>query len=829
MPSAGLNKVHYDAFISYRHSELDSFVAETLHKRLEGFKLPKSVHSKAESGKTCINRVFRDVDELPLADNLSVPIRQALDNSDYLICVCTPRYLESVWCMKEVNEFLLTHDRKHVLVVLAEDEPENSFPKILTYEDVEETDTDGNKVTIRHELEPLAADVRGANRKEILKAMDTAIIKLCAAIFGMTYDDLRQRHREQRLRRMAVFTGSIGAAVIAVAFFAVLALIKINEQNRLISSQYEELEDKYAGIMADTAEKMLAAGLRKDAVYALRDVLPDDAMGTYNPNALKGLYEAMGVYSTGSSRQPVCYYEMDTTIWSFQVSYDKRYLMAYDYNSIAIFDLYSGERLHTISTADEDQETYYMASFCGKDGLLIKDGRGLYYRSMVDGSEKEISDKNDYLRIFNKMDGEITLVYFNDDMTFIAVDGNGDIVFRFDLTPYIDGDYCSDIKVELKSDRFICAYVTGQSYHVLEVDLKNGSLLGEQTGADSDQYLTMSVTTAGDICYYAYTYMTDDMETVCEVYAADIARGIQIWNSEILNENMYDMFYVDGRLYLTGYDSVNILDAGSGEQTGRSITEEMPVTKWTADDKFYYMNQDYKIHCFSAAGESLADRDYFSYAPSRKLSYAIVEGDDMFCLPLWSNYLIRYSKESAKDAETITRDADPDRYDQIADRRVYDYEPAGDVLKSIPGFDSAHLDEAFYSTDGKFILAAFSNGIVSLYDAVTFECIKTYELEELSYLLLWYSENTGSYVIEGTGHTYILDENLDIVCMSGNIVCEDEGYFYIERYTDGYLDGFVRVPYVDMQELLRRTDEYLGGYVPHESIRTKYNIRNKTR
>jgi hypothetical protein len=46
------NEFHYDAFISYRHNEFDSFIAENLHKKLENFKLPKSVLSKVKSGKT---------------------------------------------------------------------------------------------------------------------------------------------------------------------------------------------------------------------------------------------------------------------------------------------------------------------------------------------------------------------------------------------------------------------------------------------------------------------------------------------------------------------------------------------------------------------------------------------------------------------------------------------------------------------------------------------------------------------------------------------------------------------------------------------------------
>ena len=162
-----LKDLHYDAFISYRHSELDSFIAENLHRKLENFKLPRSVIPKIKSGKTRIERVFRDVDELPLSEDLSDPISKALKNSDYLITICTPRYPQSRWCMKEIEVFLQTHTRDHILVVLAEDEPVNSFPEILCYDDVKMTDENGKTVTVRREVEPLAADTRGENKKEI--------------------------------------------------------------------------------------------------------------------------------------------------------------------------------------------------------------------------------------------------------------------------------------------------------------------------------------------------------------------------------------------------------------------------------------------------------------------------------------------------------------------------------------------------------------------------------------------------------------------------------------------------------------------------------------
>ncbi|MBQ2183953.1 MAG: toll/interleukin-1 receptor domain-containing protein, partial [Lachnospiraceae bacterium] len=154
----GLENVKYDAFISYRHCELDSFVSENLHKKLENFKLPKSVLKKMGLKKKKIERVFRDEAELPLSDNLSEPIMAALNNAEFLIVICTPRLPLSQWCKKEIETFVTTHDRKHVLLVLAEGEPDESFPEILLYEDVVEKDLNGNDVTIRRTREPLAAD-----------------------------------------------------------------------------------------------------------------------------------------------------------------------------------------------------------------------------------------------------------------------------------------------------------------------------------------------------------------------------------------------------------------------------------------------------------------------------------------------------------------------------------------------------------------------------------------------------------------------------------------------------------------------------------------------
>ncbi|MDE6320195.1 MAG: toll/interleukin-1 receptor domain-containing protein, partial [Lachnospiraceae bacterium] len=210
----------YDAFISYRHTQPDSFVAQTLHKYLESFKLPRSVvrHKEEQSNenriKTRIHRVFRDREELPLVSNLADPITEALEHSEYLIVICSPRLNESMWCRKEIETFIQMHDREHVLAVLVEGEPETSFPEELLFREEKEYQTDGSVISKRVPVEPLAADVRGNTNREIRRKIKSELLRLAAPMFSCSYDDLKQRHREQRMRK--VILTSVSASVICL-------------------------------------------------------------------------------------------------------------------------------------------------------------------------------------------------------------------------------------------------------------------------------------------------------------------------------------------------------------------------------------------------------------------------------------------------------------------------------------------------------------------------------------------------------------------------------------------------------------------------------------
>ena len=154
----------FTAFISYRHQSPDMDVAQRLHTAIETYRIPANIRQR--TGRTKMGRVFRDQEELPLSSDLGQDIEDALDRSEWLIAVCSPRYLESRWCMRELEYFIEKKGKDHVLTILAEGEPQDSFPQALQFRE----DAEGNLQPV----EPLAADVRAATAAESLKSRTVA-------------------------------------------------------------------------------------------------------------------------------------------------------------------------------------------------------------------------------------------------------------------------------------------------------------------------------------------------------------------------------------------------------------------------------------------------------------------------------------------------------------------------------------------------------------------------------------------------------------------------------------------------------------------------------
>ncbi len=216
----------YCAFISYRHADPDQKIAVRLHRLIERYALPGAL--RRQLGVRRLGKVFRDQDELPLSADLGKDIEAALDNSAWLICICSPRYLQSKWCMREIDYFLQNHPRDRVLTLLVDGEPRDSFPPSLQFV----TDDAGNRI----EKEPLAGDVRGDTARESLRKLKREKYRLLAPMLGVAYDDLYQREHRRTVRNGLLFSGTAIAILGAFLAYALVQNARIDEQ-RLIAAR----------------------------------------------------------------------------------------------------------------------------------------------------------------------------------------------------------------------------------------------------------------------------------------------------------------------------------------------------------------------------------------------------------------------------------------------------------------------------------------------------------------------------------------------------------------------------------------------------------------
>lgn len=208
----------YWAFISYSHA--DSKWGKWLHKQLETFPVPRAlVGKKTERGYDVPKRlmpIFRDREELPGSATLKDNIQEALEQSRYLVVICSPRSAASIWVNEEVLTFKAMGRSDRVLCLIVDGEPNATdkpgcgllecFPPAVRHA------VNPDRSLSQQREEPIAADARPGKDGKV-----DALLKLASGLLGVGFDELKQRDARRRRRQ------KVGYAMAGAAFVALLA------------------------------------------------------------------------------------------------------------------------------------------------------------------------------------------------------------------------------------------------------------------------------------------------------------------------------------------------------------------------------------------------------------------------------------------------------------------------------------------------------------------------------------------------------------------------------------------------------------------------------
>lgn len=565
---------HYNAFISYRHAPLDSKIAEHVQKTLERFHIPDKI--RKSTGKKRIERVFRDKDELPTTSDLSETIYGALDDADYLIVICSENTKESMWVTREIEYFLSTHSRDKVLTVLAGGEPEKVIPEILKSEEREVVGEDGEKHKIRVSLEPLSCDYRlprgKADREELPR--------LASALIGCSYDELMNRRRAYKIRRLSLIFALIMTIALAFGLY-------MFDANRRIEESLEEAMRQRSIYLANESQRLYEEGDRIAALHVALASLPENYPdGVVPPETVRALADASMAYVTSStlSVDHAWNYYMPYRIENFEVSYDGSYLAARDSTGyLQVWDTNSHEIKLAINTGDNINQGMvflddrHLAVLVNREMTVYDSESGEEYWELDINSDKVI-------RVIPSFeDDEHVGVVTSSYMLYNVRISDGSIDSSYNLPEYADGvdimilDYSYD-QASNRLAFYACEAYSGNiwAHYIGVMDLGTGAT---QIIECADDIITgICWLDGGNLCVSAvesYNYDLNVLEAEvdyinhCHVREYQTSDMSLVWENEfdlLGNSTQIQMFYLNNnKICCAGGTSLNVIDTLTGE------------------------------------------------------------------------------------------------------------------------------------------------------------------------------------------------------------------------------------------------------------------------
>ena len=464
---------HYNAFISYKHADLDNVIAERIQKKLEHFDIPSALKKKL--GVKKIERVFRDKDELPITSNLSDTISYALDNSDFLIVICSTNTKKSAWVPREIEYFLKSHSRDRILTVLADGEPYDVIPEILLSEEKIVEDEEGNEVKINVPLEPLSCDYRIGTRK----ADKEELPRLASAIIGCSYDELMNRRRAYRTRRMILVFSLVISALIALGSYLYIS-------TRMIKESLTMALQSQSRYLAGESETLLKDNQRVKAVQLALAALPgeNDEERPLIPEALRALTDSVNAYDTIDDFNPgvMWNFSMTNDVEEIKVSSSEKLLAGRDMaDNVNVWDLETKKVIFNTGSIPGGIENMF---FIGDNTLVVSGDERMVSYDIASGKvnwqyDNQISDIFDethlvagdkYIEFSEGIDGVIRLDAGTGKVvaTYTPDFGMGDTFVFYGEFPSPNGDKFLSVGLSLSSED------DGQGFSIVVYDTNTG-------------------------------------------------------------------------------------------------------------------------------------------------------------------------------------------------------------------------------------------------------------------------------------------------------------------------------------------------------------------
>ena len=788
----------YDAFISYRHCDLDKFVAENLHKILETYELPKNIKEQLHIEGRTIKRVFRDQDELPLSSNLEDPIIEALKESKYLIVICSPRLKDSLWCKKEIQTFKKLRGRKNIFCVLIEGEPSDSFPDEVTYDEEEIILKNGKTKKEKKLVEPLAADVRGIDNKEVLKKIKEEKLRLIAPMYNLDYDDLKQRHKLRKQKQILMTSILVAATCLLFTLYTSIMLIKINSQQKI-------LKNHQALSLSTKAEEYMKKDSRYNAIKSSYQALTafNGVKMPYTPEAEYALSESLGVYNAGSSYKAISEIMTKGVTDYIKSSQNLKYVALYDESEeitlcdsktlkkIAIFNDINGLAMTESSFTFTSDDIFAYINKEGNISLInTKDGKKI----------KEIKKENDkYISIKGGNTGKY-LTYTNGNKLYIYDVKSKKVIGNIET----NDKYMSEIYYSL-DDKYVFASTKEKGIKINEEEYINVHVIESETSKEISKFTLNAGYLEGmltkDDNLYVLSNKSIGTSFTMVVSSYNYMNGNNNW-TKTFADNWGKFITKSNDLAVVNYDTLKVLDMSNGNliETFNTSSEIINIYSYynkeiyllfNGDGSVNYINMEYKNN-IEYLGKFEFNLDKYTKVTQTEKGFLLI--------PQNENRAIYYEANSNKKLKEEDIKLDYIKDDGI---KLSEY----DKIKKTYNMKNKNLvSKIFYDTKKELLFVNYTNESFAIYNVKDKKLLNM--IDEFGKAYHYFGKDKYDRIYVGdSSNSYILDKNYNKVGhIKGLAKLDSKNNKVIVSYNSKYYS----LPIYTLDDLLKETKKFLN-------------------
>lgn len=575
----------YKAYISYKHEDLDDKVATLIEKGLTEYRIPSKIQKK--TGVKKLDKIFRDKEELPITNDSTGTISGELENSEYMIVICSTSTGLSNFVENEIKLFLKNHAPEQVLAVLADGAAIDTIPKILS--DLE--------------CKVKTFDFRTKDKN----TLNTELSKLASALIGCSEDELLSRKRPVKA---GWITAILSLILIASLCFCGYLL---HCQKKFQESYIKSLTSQSL-YLSNESDKMLSEKERLTATQLALAALPNESSPERPiiPEAVRAITNATLSYvsNTSSNCDSVWNYVMPgNKVTAYDTSPNGRFLVAMDLShNIKLWDTATHKEIFSAANSE-----FAKVLFVNDDAILLCGANELRTVSTATGAPAwhavPPKDEKFYSKLIT-VAGDSVLAPNDQGSVYriSAADGSMTDTYSLDSAPDSESKSIEKILASPSGDKF--AYVTSgasakdtlvvydtvnkkASYVSLDKEEKYNTkdyISGIFWPTDENLYYNVSLTEPkkNEIVNDSVILTENHSELVC-LSAEDLSTN---WEYKLSYTSMsYDMdlTYVPSRNAVAVYEGnmIRLIDNNSGEVLNSCDLNE-PIVKMNIESSTPY-------------------------------------------------------------------------------------------------------------------------------------------------------------------------------------------------------------------------------------------------